>query len=248
MSPIYAQNQFADVRHPRVAKAYSHGELVWQKYVVMPRRLQPGDPECCVIIESIDAINIDPEQVLLVFETRDKDCEFMISIDWGDGSPIDSYSNNTIGNAVHAYPSPGTYEVTVKVADECGTTEKKGEIILEPSACVPVTHVTKTSPFSVQANTDLPLTISILPPNATNQIHSWHIVDDGGTGATIENNVFRAMDAGTATVEIRIANALCDEVARTHRYSINGTWRCYKAASFLLGTRFKPYVSGYLQD
>ena len=144
----------------------------------------------------------------------------MISVDWGDDSPIDLYCNNTIDNVVHVYPSPGSYEVTITVTDECGTTEKKGVIVLEASTCIPVTHVTKTSPFSTHVNVDLPLTISILPQNATNLIHSWHIVDDGGTGATIENNVFRATNVGTAIVEVRIENALCDGVTRIHAYPI----------------------------
>ena len=88
---------------------------------------------------------------------------------------------------------------------------------MEASTCIPVTHVTKTSPF---INTDLPLTISILPQNATNQILSWNIVDDGGTGATIENNVLSATDTGTAIIEVRIENALCDGVTRMHAYPI----------------------------
>lgn len=38
-----------------------------------------------------------------------------IEVDWGDGSPVESYSTETYGNASHSYQNAGNYKISVKI-------------------------------------------------------------------------------------------------------------------------------------
>lgn len=49
---------------------------------------------------------------------------YAVSVDWGDGSPTDLFSQETPGNLTlkHTYKSAGVYRVIIKVTDKNGTT------------------------------------------------------------------------------------------------------------------------------
>ena len=63
--------------------------------------------------------------------------------DFGDGSPID-----TMRNAVHVYPGPGTYTITLTVSSPCGShTISKVVTITGNNECVHVYRMHNTVGF-----------------------------------------------------------------------------------------------------
>ncbi len=78
---------------------------------------------------------------------------------------------------------------------------------------IPVAEITMTNAATVEVNTDLALTGTVLPDSATNWAIVWSVADAGGTGAIISGSTFRAATAGTATVKAAIAGGL---TATTH--------------------------------
>ena len=85
---------------------------------------------------------------------------------------------------------------------------------------VAVTDVAMTNAGSVMAHTDLTLTATVEPEDATNQTIVWSVKDAGGTGAAINGNTFRATAAGTATVLATIENGAAWDADYTKEFNI----------------------------
>jgi len=65
------------------------------------------------------------------------------------------------------------------------------------------------------------LTATVMPENATNKKIDWSITDDGGTGATLdENNRLTANGEGTVTVRATIKNGLAEGADYTQDFPI----------------------------
>ena len=76
---------------------------------------------------------------------------------------------------------------------------------IEFLATLPVSDITGV-PTTATAGTNLALTGTVNPSNATNRNITWSIQNVGGTGATISGNTFNAPRAGTVTVRATIVN------------------------------------------
>lgn len=80
----------------------------------------------------------------------------------------------------------------------------KDLILTKPLTFIPVTDIIMNS-ASVQAGTNLSLTGTITPANATYHTITWSVENANGTGAMIIGSTFRATSAGTATVKAMVA-------------------------------------------
>lgn len=89
----------------------------------------------------------------------------------------------------------------------------------EAPAFVPVTDITGV-PTEATAGTDLELTGTVAPENATNKTIVWSVSDAGETGATIEGNVLKTTAAGTVKVTATIANGAAEGTAYTKEFTI----------------------------
>ena len=70
---------------------------------------------------------------------------------------------------------------------------------------VPVTNIINV-PAAVAVGTPKLLTGTVIPANATNKTIVWSVKEDGGTGATINNNVLNTTNIGTIEVTATIIN------------------------------------------
>lgn len=110
------------------------------------------------------------------------------------------------------------------------------------STFVPVTDIFRNFATSVAINTDLPLSGTVFPANATNKIIGWSVnaldsgatdaavqdsgfrlLDSGTAGAVIQGGVFRATAAGTATVTATITNGAAEDADYTKEFQITVT-------------------------
>jgi uncharacterized protein YjdB len=102
-------------------------------------------------------------------------------------------------------PDAGTIVVTATIRDGAapGADYTKDFTITVNPVFVPVTDITGV-PTTATAGTQLALTGSVAPADATNRTIAWRVKDAGDTGATISGGTFNAMAAGTATVTATI--------------------------------------------
>ena len=110
------------------------------------------------------------------------------------------------------------------------------------SAFVPVTDIFRNFATSVAINTDLPLSGTVFPANATNKTIGWSVnaldsgatdaavqdsgfrlLDSGTAGAIIQDGVFRATATGTATVTATISNGAAEDADYTKEFQITVT-------------------------
>jgi len=118
----------------------------------------------------------------------------------------------TISGSKLSTTAAGTAEITATVADgtAVGTPFKKDFTITVSGSgsggtFVAVTDITGV-PDSAVAGTDLILSGTVIPTNATNKTVSWSVKDPGATGATITNGKLATTSAGTAIITATIAN------------------------------------------
>ncbi|MDR1317001.1 MAG: hypothetical protein LBK13_09030 [Spirochaetales bacterium] len=74
---------------------------------------------------------------------------------------------------------------------------------------IPVTSITDV-PNSGGVGTAFPLSGTVNPSNATNQTIVWSVLLSNGTGATINENTFKATSSGTPRVRATIVNGLTE--------------------------------------
>ena len=88
---------------------------------------------------------------------------------------------------------------------------------------IPVTAITMTNATTVAVNTDLTLTATVAPTNATNKTVSWSVTDRGDTNAVITDGIFRADTVGTATVTATVENGVAEDSDYTQSFTITVT-------------------------
>lgn len=88
-----------------------------------------------------------------------------------------------------------------------------------PPAFVAVTGITGV-PATATAGTDLTLTGTVAPPDATNQTIVWSIKNQGTTGASITGNTLSTTGAGTVTVTATIVSGASATTAYTQDFDI----------------------------
>jgi endo-1,4-beta-xylanase len=88
---------------------------------------------------------------------------------------------------------------------------------------VPITNITGVSGAAI-AGTDLALSGTVAPANATNQNITWSIYSAGSTGASIvSGNTLRTAGAGTATVRATVTNGLTASSNYTKDFAVTVT-------------------------
>ena len=101
----------------------------------------------------------------------------------------------------------GTVTVTATVINGKTTSENytKNFDITVNAAFVPVTNITDV-PTTATAGSDLTLSGTVSPGNATNKTIAWSVADAGTTGASISGDTLSTTAAGTVTVTATIIN------------------------------------------
>ncbi|MDR2010830.1 MAG: T9SS type A sorting domain-containing protein [Bacteroidales bacterium] len=84
---------------------------------------------------------------------------------------------------------------------------------------ISVTDITDV-PSAVTAGTQLSLTSTVLPNNATNQTIIWSIQSAGGTGATITENTLNTITSGTISIIATIINGTAVDINYTKNFTI----------------------------
>ena len=87
---------------------------------------------------------------------------------------------------------------------------------------VPVTNITGV-PGTALTGTELELTGTVVPADATNQNIVWSVLSPGNTGAAIDGNRLTAASTGTVTVRATIANGLAAGTPYTQDFNITVT-------------------------
>jgi formylglycine-generating enzyme required for sulfatase activity len=111
------------------------------------------------------------------------------------------------------------YTFTVKAVDTAGKKSDGQNATAAPF--VPVSNITGVA-TSGTAGTNLTLSGTVAPTNATNQAITWSVKTAGGTGASISGgNSLSTTAAGTVTVTATIANGAAVGTDYTQDFSIN---------------------------
>ena len=91
---------------------------------------------------------------------------------------------------------------------------------MEELSVVPVSSLSNL-PTEAAVNVPLELTATVLPETATNQTIIWSVLNQGGTEASITENIFLASAEGIATVRATIPNGLAEGSDYTQDFNIN---------------------------
>jgi endoglucanase len=78
-------------------------------------------------------------------------------------------------------------------------------------------------PSHKQVDTDLTLSGTVLPTEATNKNITWSIADAGNTGATVTGSVLKTTAVGTATVTATVINGASETTDYTKNFTISVT-------------------------
>lgn len=103
-----------------------------------------------------------------------------------------------------------------------------GTGLLLTDRLIPATAITGSA-MSVRMKSPLTLRASVTPQNASSRFIAWNLKDAGTTGATVENGIFTAQSAGTATVTAKVTNGDGSVVSRDFTvtvipaYEVSGT-------------------------
>jgi hypothetical protein len=116
-----------------VVGAFGFGASAGANTVNITRETAPSDSSPastpCVFIGDVSCRSTDPQVTLdATIGSGGAECTFGISVDWGDGSPVQDYSvpGAPAGNipfASHTYNSPGVYTITQDVSLLSGNCE-----------------------------------------------------------------------------------------------------------------------------
>ena len=96
-------------------------------------------------------------------------------------------------------------------------------ILTKTVTFIPVTDIVMTNVHSVQVDTNLTLAGTVSPDTATNRAIIWSMENANGTGATINDNIFRATSSGTATVRATVINGLTYDSDYTETFDLTVT-------------------------
>jgi hypothetical protein len=117
----------------------------------------------------------------------------------------------------------GTAVVTATIANglAAGTpyTQNFNITVTDPSTFVPVTDITGV-PATATAGTDLALSGTVSPSNATNKTIVWTVKSAGATGAAISGNTLKTTAAGTVTVTATITDGTAVGTAYAKNFEI----------------------------
>ncbi len=125
-----------------------------------------------------------------------------------DGSGTLSNTLSYSGGAITQVTAPGTSSSTYTVS---GSDASDGVISITATfahvniAFVPVTDIADL-PTTATAGSDLTLSGTVSPGNATNKTIAWSVADAGTTGASISGDTLSTTAAGTVTVTATIIN------------------------------------------
>ncbi len=140
---------------------------------------------------------------------------YTASIDWGDGTPVDTDGSVTVdGGSVsgnHTYTTPGTYDPTVTIYDEVGgeSTAVFGSITVDDA---PLTASFGTPPNEVEgtAFTETVAIFTDTDPGASSSIDSYTASIDWGDGTPVDTDSAVTVDGGS--------------VSGNHTYTTPGTY------------------------
>jgi endo-1,4-beta-xylanase len=124
--------------------------------------------------------------------------------------------------------SAGAATITATIAGSSGATSNYTQdfaitVTTIAPPFVPVTNITGV-PSAATKGTDLALSGTVAPGNATNQTITWSVYSAGTTGASIVNgNRLRTTGAGTATVKATVTNGLTASSNYTKNFAVTVT-------------------------
>lgn len=100
------------------------------------------------------------------------------------------------------------------------TTYKYVKIDLAPYF---ITNISITNATSVQSNTDLALTGTVDSNSITSHAIIWSVENSNGTGATINDGIFKATSPGTVKVKASVVNGISESDYYTETFDITVT-------------------------
>jgi hypothetical protein len=126
------------------------------------------------------------------------------------------------GDTISGTPTTaGAFSFTVKAENTGGNDSKALSItISEPAPVfVPVTNITDIS-AAATVGSDLTLTGTVVPANATNKTIVWSVSNAGSTGVTITGSVLSTSGAGIVNLTATIVNGTTATTNYTKNFSI----------------------------
>jgi hypothetical protein len=150
------------------------------------------------------------------------DIEYDVEISFGATSAtVTATANDSNAQIIITQASSLPGSATVTVTAENGTTTKTYTIsmTITPPAFVPIMGITGV-PTTATAGTDLTLSGTVTPDDATNQTIVWSVKTAGTSGATISGNTLSTTAAGTVTVTATITNGLTASSDYTQDFDI----------------------------
>ena len=111
------------------------------------------------------------------------------------------------------------YQYRCVATNSAGNATSNAATLAVNVAFVPVTGITNV-PASTTTGTQLALTGTVNPANATHQAIVWSVQNAGGTGASITGSTLNTQSAGTAKITATIANGAAEGTDYTQDFDI----------------------------
>ncbi len=149
---------------------------------------------------------------------------YYVVVEDGDGEPVIDTSGAgtacTTGETVISLTTliAGAKDIYIKVKDAAGNVSAALELDI-PIFFVPVTGILDV-PASAAAGTDLVLTGTVTPADATNQSIVWSVKSAGATGANIAGNILSTTGAGTVIVTAAIVSGVSQATDYTQDFTV----------------------------
>ena len=149
---------------------------------------------------------------------------YYVVVEDGDGEPVIDTSGAgtacTTGETVISLTTliAGAKDIYIKVKDAAGNVSAALELDV-PIFFVPVTGILDV-PASAAAGTDLTLTGTVTPADATNQSIVWSVKSAGATGANIAGNILSTTGAGTVIVTAAIVSGVSQATDYTQDFTV----------------------------
>ncbi len=188
----------------------------------------PGSVNGMIGSESITATNTQNETTVIGYSDAQPVIDFTGgTVTVGDGSNVAAHSIQISvedGRTFLYVDTDGTLdaaELTICL-EGIYTTEQfslSGGYINYVTPFVGVTEMSG-APTTATAGTDLTLTATVTPADATNQTIVWSVKSAGTTGATITGNTLSTTGAGTVTVTATITDGTASGTAYTKDFTI----------------------------
>ena len=148
----------------------------------------------------------------------------------------------TSGNASSSIPlTVGANEIDIVVTAQDGTTVETYVVDVTRAAVVPVANITGVL-ATTTAGTDLTLSGTATPSDATNKTITWSVKDAGTTGAKVNGNTLSTKASGIVIVTATITNGVAQGTDYTKDFTVTVT-----RAPAVLGVTVTPSTSPVVQ-